>query len=388
MIKRIIYFVESPFRRFDYERYGIERLIQNGFAVEIWDFTEFFYPHVIEHSQIDLMKSDLIYTYNNLKDALLAIDKLTDTDLVFIHIGYGLKHFRIYKHLSKSKVFYLVTQLSNIPNGSIKKGNDFAEKFKKAFFQHGKVVDYVFTKIPFKMLGIREADFVLSAGTNSKSNCYPIGKKTEFIWAHTYEYDQFLVNKSLQSADNYKKYCLFIDQNIPFHVDFIYDGNGSICGSEEYYPKLESFFSHIEYSLNIEVIIAAHPRSDTAILKKYFKERRITTGNIVEEIKHSSLVLAHYSTAILFAVLFNKPVLFITNDWFFKIGDDQIISNFANALGKIPINIDQNFKINIDKEFSVDIEKYHSYIENFVKTKNSPQKYSTQILSDQLKKIK
>jgi len=388
MIKRIIYFVESPFRKFDYKRYGIDILIQSGFEVVIWDFTKFLYQKVEQYSQDDLLTSNKIYKFSKLKDALLAIDKLTIEDIIIIHIGFSYKHLKIYRHLSKSKVFYLVTQLSNIPNGTIKKENYFVEKFKKALSQPGKVVDYVFTKIPFKMLLIREADFALSAGTKSKSNCYPIGKKTKNIWAHTYEYDQFLANKNLQSYYNIKKYCVFIDQNIPFHVDFKYDENAAICDPEEYYSKLESFFSYIESVLKMDVIIAMHPRSDIVILKKYFKERRITTGQIVEVIKLSSLVLAHYSTSILFAVLFSKPIMFVTNEFFIRHKEYAFISKFADELGKIPINIDHDYKIDLANELSVNLEKYTSYIEHYVKRKCSPQQFSTQILANYLKQVK
>lgn len=387
MIKRIIYFIESPLSQFDYERYGVKILLQNGFIVEFWDFTEFLYPQVLKYDKKNLLKSDKILRFNNLSSALIAIDNITERDFVIIHIGFSYKHLKIYKHLSKSKVKYLVTQLSNIPIVNIKKKNYFL-KLMKALLQPHKILNYFYTRIPYKVFGIREADFVLAAGTNSKSNSYPIGKNTEFIWAHTYEYDQFLSNKNLQYSNNYEKYCVFIDQNIPFHVDFFYDGIVSICDPDEYYCKLESFFSYIENNFNMKVIIAAHPRSDVIVLKKYFREREITKGSTFFDIKNSSLVLSHYSTAILFAILFNKPILFLTNDSFIDNELDLNISNFAMVLGRSVINIDHDYKLDFTKELLVNLEKYSIYIEHYVKKKDSPQEISTQILADRLKQIK
>jgi hypothetical protein len=171
-------------------------------------------------------------------------------------------------------------------------------------------------------------------------------------------------------------------------VDFFYDGRGPICDPDEYYCKLESFFSYIENNFNMKVIIAAHPRSDVIVLKKYFREREITKGSTFFDIKNSSLVLSHYSTAILFAILFNKPILFLTNDSFIDNELDLNISNFAMVLGRSVINIDHDYKLDFTKELLVNLEKYSIYIEHYVKKKDSPQEISTQILADRLKQIK
>jgi hypothetical protein len=43
-IAKIIYLIESPFNKRDYERFGIETFIQDGFEVYVWDFTPFLRP--------------------------------------------------------------------------------------------------------------------------------------------------------------------------------------------------------------------------------------------------------------------------------------------------------------------------------------------------------
>ena len=45
-ITKIIYLIGSPFNQRDYERYGVETFIQNGFDVFVWDFTPFLHPQV------------------------------------------------------------------------------------------------------------------------------------------------------------------------------------------------------------------------------------------------------------------------------------------------------------------------------------------------------
>src|SRR3972149_1514211 len=39
VIERIVFLVDNPFGRRNYERFGIELLTRNGFRVEVWDAT-------------------------------------------------------------------------------------------------------------------------------------------------------------------------------------------------------------------------------------------------------------------------------------------------------------------------------------------------------------
>ena len=45
-ISKIIFLIEYPFNQRDYEKFGIDIFIQDGFDVYIWDFTPFLYPEV------------------------------------------------------------------------------------------------------------------------------------------------------------------------------------------------------------------------------------------------------------------------------------------------------------------------------------------------------
>jgi len=51
-ITEIIFFIESPFNRRDYERFGIDLLKENGFQVRVWDFTPILYPEVYKRVKV------------------------------------------------------------------------------------------------------------------------------------------------------------------------------------------------------------------------------------------------------------------------------------------------------------------------------------------------
>jgi len=45
-ITKIIYFTGSPFNWRDYERFGVDTFILDGFEVYVWDFTPFVHAEV------------------------------------------------------------------------------------------------------------------------------------------------------------------------------------------------------------------------------------------------------------------------------------------------------------------------------------------------------
>lgn len=125
-------------------------------------------------------------------------------------------------------------------------------------------------------------------------------------------------------------------------------------------------------------MIAAHPRSDYPGKPDCFEGRSIIQGKTASLIRDSSFVIAHSSTAINFAVLYQKPVLFITTDELQKkvSGMDIIglyIPAIAAELGKVPVNIDHISGFCWEREMAVDADAYHRYKNNYIKKEGTPE---------------
>ena len=100
---------------------------------------------------------------------------------------------------------------------------------------------------------------------------------------------------------------------------------------------------------------------------------------------NSDLVILHDSTAMNYAVMFNKPIIFITNNSLSKgiIPYNEIIKSKAELLNKRYINIDTDNKINIAKCLDIDKKAYKKYC---VKMNDSEREVTLKKWSNSIKK--
>ncbi|KOR27505.1 hypothetical protein TI05_18855, partial [Achromatium sp. WMS3] len=117
-----------------------------------------------------------------------------------------------------------------------------------------------------------------------------------------------------------------------------------------------------------------------------FGNRYMKKGNTAQMVRQAKMVLAHGSTSISYAVLWKKPILFLTTNELERSWMFPQIEVMATSLGKKVINIDTPFEqINWDKELYVNEDKYQEYKERYIKTKNTPELPFWQIVANRLK---
>ena len=100
------------------------------------------------------------------------------------------------------------------------------------------------------------------------------------------------------------------------------------------------------------------------------------------------VVLLHQSTSFSFAVLFNKPTVFLTSN---KLRNSWIgprIDNLAKILnGKvINMNNDLNKPLDLQNLLKIDENKYKNYLDQYLKVPNSPDIPLWEIFTDFIKK--
>jgi len=105
-------------------------------------------------------------------------------------------------------------------------------------------------------------------------------------------------------------------------------------------------------------------------------------------IKNSRFVVNLWGSAIQFAILLKKPIVFITTR---ELKNDtrlsSVIKAFAHSIGKTIINIDEPFTIDWEKELYVDEKLYDDYINRYIKKRGSEELNTWQILANRLKDI-
>ena len=90
-------------------------------------------------------------------------------------------------------------------------------------------------------------------------------------------------------------------------------------------------------------------------------------------VKSSSIVLLHASSALSYAILFNKPTVFLTSKDLNKSWVGPAINSFAQFMSVKAINMNKDLdkKINIQNLLKINKEKYKNYLDQFLKVPNS-----------------
>ena len=368
----------------------------DGFKVEVWDLTKAFYPEFSSKYQppdpIDWAGCKIFTTY---KIAVQEIEKLTSETFVINLVNNLQKRLIIYKALAKNKADYAVYMAGAYPQTSVDEESNIPPLSKRISKHLRKnpialIKSSIFmglSKIPNSWRGIKPATLILAGGERCFIYPYPVDKKTEILWGHNWDYDLYLneINKPVLE----RQIAVFLDTFVPFHPDnirkHIQYGIKPPIPAEKYYPTLTSFFKRLEHALNLEVVIAAHPRSHYDELPDYFEGRECIRGETIRLIRESQVVLAHGSASLNFANLFYKPAIFMTSSLMDNSYHYDPIRRMAGWFGKKPISIDDADKtIDWEKELEINIPRYEQYRRCFIKKPGSKELPFWQIFADWL----
>ncbi len=379
----------TTFNQRDFKRLGIEILMKNGFEVEVWDLTNIVYPDVTKnYTPPDSINWSGCKKFG---DKIQALNKLKALNLNTFFIPlffYSLKFYPIYKAVSDSDAQYAAFMPNALPfvdnyrsNNKLKKLLSNFKKSPKELYK--KLINRSFGSIPFRWLGIKPIRLILAGGSRSISYPGPIDNSTETLWAHTLDYDLYLEGKNRHSTE--QPIAVFLDEYVPFHMDYIYSEIKPPISADRYYPLLNKFFKLIEDQIGLEVVIAAHPRSHYKSQPDCFQGRKWVRGQTVKLVKESRLVLAHSSTAVNFANLFYKPVIFLTSSEMDKSFQGPLIRAMAKCYGKKPIFMDEDSNLDWESKLRVNKSYYDNYREAYIKRESSEDLSFWQIVANRLK---
>ena len=394
-IKKNIFLVEQYFTDRDYARHGVELLQENGFEVSVWDLSRFIYPETIDSLKdaSGIFEKEKIIRFDSVKKVVDAIGKENHETFFMSAIYYTPQTMNIFKAISQVGCKYGCTGPYTI--GIFPQTNNprtFENSLQKIIDKRiiKKIVNriyQIYVKISPKLFGINYAAYFALAGGKCTTAVGPIINNNTFIQhIHAADYDVFLKHKSSDEIKHDNDFIVFIDQYVPYHPDALLSKRTVKIDPEQYYKDLKIFFDRIELLTQGKVVIAAHPKANYKGKEYLFGERKICYGhNSMELISKSNLVIMHYSMAISLAVLFRKPILFITSDML-----NKSVGSYINALAdwfKVsPVNIsDINKKIELP---SVDNELYDAYISDFIKKPGTKDTLFWQQVADHIKEYK
>jgi hypothetical protein len=234
-------------------------------------------------------------------------------------------------------------------------------------------------------LGVNNATIILAGGSKSAPKLNELkNSESKILWLHSLDYDLYLEERNIQTCRS-EKYVVFLDEYLPFHPEYIMLGLLPPSGPDGYYTGLNKLFSKVENRYNIKVVIAAHPRSHYEESSQLFESRECIKGKTSELIKNAEFVIAHSSTAINFAVLYKKPIMFVTTQRISNSYQGPYIKLMASLLGTTPVNLDNNY--DIDQEPQVNKQKFDYYRNAYIKMDGTPELPFWQIFSNYVKNM-
>lgn len=340
---KIIVIPNQKYTYRDHKRFGVEYFIEQGINVEVFDIDNILYPDIDWEQMGD--KRYIFEGYRQFENAKQFIDafkELTKDDYIFLYPSNEIL-IELLKKIKTITDAKLITYYGGaIPITHYKCVNPI--KTFVRFFRRMMKKTYHFQKFPLDIV------FIGSEIDEEYASPY-INKKTKLVKVHSRDY-----NLSLETEKEYKhtkKYCVFLDTEAINASDYkLLNINHEITKEQTifYYQKLFNFFKWIEKEYNVDVIIAAHPKNRKYLNKKSINNFLIEHNQSALLVKNADFVLTEGSTAVSFALFFNKPiVLFTMNELsFFKH-----TCVFSKELKKEVIKVDdliENIKIKMNKE--------------------------------------
>jgi len=373
---KIVYLVESKFCKRDFDRFGLKTLEGRGYKdIEVWDFSAWFRPHYYRtFFPKDAITGGNYKSVSSSREARNLLEQLPNKSLFIFIFKPNIKSILIFNYLHANNHLYGFLSIGHYPCHSVL--SRVKQILREPAFLIEKLVNSIVVKAYSLVSQPIEADFVILGGSISGSPY--IGINTTLLKAHTLDYDLFL------SSDNdskiFSKGIVFLDDYGPYHPD---STNRFKVNASNYYATLNRFFDALELNLGMEIVIAPHPRSDYESKGNPFNGRIISKLSTIQTVKNASVVISHASTAINFAVLFNKPILFMSNS-FYPSYSREISRHTANFFNKRVLDVSAS-ELNIsDSDLEIDHKIYKSYKELYIKKSGTPEKPVWEIFADYL----
>jgi len=373
----IVFITIYPFNE-DYAlKYGFDIFKRKGFNVVILNVLSLmFSKEVIKqagHGNLDKVSGVNQIRVKSEMDCVAHLNRIKGEKIAQLVLSPNIKLLRC---LNKANVDYIESHLKLNPTRPTGE-TAFTKRFLRAIRLLtnnpidllSKLWDLLCFNIPYSLLRIRHPKYVLlgSHGTNRRCRL----SRTKPIYIHSFDYDRYLQNLNQpknSTIPDYDYYVFLLCTPWAVH-DYILLNYKAAIGKMEYADGINRFFDFVEQKTGKKIIISAHPKASED--ENVYGGRPFILFNTEQLVKYSTGVICHYSGAINFAVIYNKPLCFISmrklnNDSYFK----RYINAYAGELGSKINYIDEDEDLNkliYEGMFSYNKDKYEDYKDKYLR---------------------
>ena len=394
MRKLLIVMTTNPLNRYYYEKYDLKRINNQGnIKVKYWNLLQIHNKKIVGIFKKKGARIMYNKNYIEINGILALIKEFRKLPKSFFYINWASKKYkisiidRLLKICGGKKLY--VRENAGYQYITYKERFDFVRKnfnfsIIKKFFKLPFVIASNFIK--FKII---QAKPILYFVPNKKWYEIISKKEDSSKIKKIQDYD-FQIFRKYEKERKKKNVIVFIDQEMDYSFDHrVNYSKKPFMDKENYWFLVDKFLSLINKKLNTQPVIAAsHRRNiyDRPIKYKFFFDKT------AELIKNSKFVIAHDSTAIHLAILFDKPIILLTHDEFKKKQTKHhSILTISNRIGAKIINL-SNFSflekdLNLNAFLKVKKNKYSEYIKKQFTFHNKNSSSNWDIIKNELEKV-
>ncbi len=338
---KIIIFTIHPVNNDYAKRYGVEFFRENNIDITFINLSILIYGiDKIKRCGYDLLNtSDGVDEISilNYRDLHSYLRSQSNGTIIYLNITAPAKLLTV---ICKLKFPYIDGSLW----GGIQKANEdsfieqFLQKVRKMVVSplshFNRKIDHVLSKL---LRLLCPPCLILTMNPNDVS----MQRTYNVVLNHTFDYDRFMINRDLEKPayiPNHKYYVLLPNHAWMLHDYIINDAQFDCAMTKDRYSCLiNKTLNKIESLTGVKILVAGYPNA--TIKEDVYIGRRFLLETETEQlVKYSSGVITHFTGAVNFAVLHNKPVCIIN---YIDFNDDprftSSIKSYAKSLN-LPIN--------------------------------------------------
>ena len=384
MKMQLCFWLQEPLSEHYYKAFGIERLKKRGVELFFWDFTPWLAPRLWERKKNETYKIEnyqLVHSW----DAYVQLINMANVNWVVDFIGAREESNDINKK-AREKAVRRITCWQVLGVRHIFPPTKFeiiiVSIYSDPVYSLKSAIKKVNRILLRKKIDSIEPDLYMCSGEFTE-RMIAVQSNAVKIWAHSWDYDMYLQERSSTEREYKEDYIVFIDSSTPFHSDFLLNGRKSGVTAERYYPSLNKFFERVEQQLQLPVVVAAHPVSIYDEIGNLYDGRKIFKGKTASLVRDANLVITQSSTSDNYAVLWRKPLLVITTDEKIKTRGRWNLHATCKAFETDYINVDQaDNNIDLWELAQRPLKRYDFYRNGFIKREGTSEKNSWEILID------
>ena len=211
-------------------------------------------------------------------------------------------------------------------------------------------------------------------------------KRTKLVFGHSDDYSNYArsIQQSSKQVFHTTNLAVMLDSNEPHSVgDDTLINRPHRLTAANWFPAITKLFDQLESQTGVSIAIAGHYKSQLPPIAACFGNRPVHYGKTLELISNCKFVITTYSTAISYAVILRKPVIFIYSDELEADGlAMQWTFDMAGFLGTQAININR-LPSDLTTLLTVDEERYKAY-EKACLTSVGPSRTNAQIILEDI----